>query len=95
MSSSINSSQNNINTGTNTSSISSSQTSKAKAKAAAASLTLNSISKLNFYELLDINRDSTPSHIRRAYRRRALYVHPDKNKSNPDAGLLKTYYTNI
>jgi len=38
----------------------------------------------NYYELLDVTRDSSPLDIKRAYKRLGLQLHPDKNPS-PDA----------
>jgi hypothetical protein len=38
----------------------------------------------NYYEMLDVTRDSNPLDIKRAYKRLGLQLHPDKNPS-PDA----------
>jgi DnaJ family protein C protein 17 len=40
---------------------------------------------LDYYALLEIEITSTSKEIERAYRKKALKVHPDKNPS-PDAG---------
>lgn len=38
----------------------------------------------NYYQLLDVTRDSSPLDIKRAYKKLGLQLHPDKNPS-PDA----------
>lgn len=42
----------------------------------------------NYYELLGVHLESTEKEILRAYRRKALSCHPDKNPDNPKAGEL-------
>ena len=39
----------------------------------------------NFYELLQVPRDSTEADIKRAFRKLSLKYHPDKNPGNEDA----------
>lgn len=39
----------------------------------------------DYYEILGINKDATESQIKKAYRKYALEVHPDKNKA-PGSG---------
>ena len=46
---------------------------------------MNSTSKENFYDILQIERQAQNSQIKEAYRRLALERHPDKNLGNPRA----------
>ncbi|XP_071518849.1 dnaJ homolog subfamily C member 17 [Panulirus ornatus] len=41
--------------------------------------------KLDFYEIFEIPMGSGEQEIRKAYRKKALKCHPDKNPDNPDA----------
>lgn len=43
----------------------------------------------NYYEILGVTKDATDSDIKKAYRKYALEVHPDKNKSPGAAEAFK------
>jgi curved DNA-binding protein CbpA len=43
---------------------------------------------LDLYELLGVNYNSAKEEIDKAYRRKAIKFHPDKNRDNVEAGLL-------
>ncbi|XP_022908353.2 dnaJ homolog subfamily C member 17 [Onthophagus taurus] len=46
---------------------------------------MESIENENLYKILQISIDSSTSDIKKAYRKKALKLHPDKNPDNPDA----------
>lgn len=38
-----------------------------------------------YYDLMGIEPDATPEQIRKAYRKKALQLHPDKRGNTPEA----------
>merc|ERR1719361_1048900 len=49
---------------------------------------MNKIKDLDLYLLLDISHEASEKDIKKAYRKKALKCHPDKNPDDPNAALL-------
>jgi len=43
------------------------------------------MAKRDYYEVLGVERDAAPTVVKKAYKRLALELHPDRNPDNPDA----------
>lgn len=43
------------------------------------------VASMVYYDLLGIEADATPEQIKKAYRRKALQLHPDKRGNTPEA----------
>ena len=49
---------------------------------------MNRLKDLDLYKLLEVTFDAEESTIRKAYRKKALQCHPDKNPDDPKAAEI-------
>jgi molecular chaperone DnaJ len=47
--------------------------------------TASARAKPNYYSLLGVERDCTEADLKKAYKKKSLQLHPDKNQDDPDA----------
>ena len=43
------------------------------------------MSKRDYYETLEVSRDSSPAELKKAFKKKAMKYHPDRNPDNPEA----------
>ena len=43
------------------------------------------MSKRDYYKTLEVSRDSSAAELKKAFKKKAMKYHPDRNPDNPDA----------
>ena len=43
------------------------------------------MSKRDYYEILEVSRDSSQAELKKAFKKKAMKFHPDRNPDNPEA----------
>ena len=43
------------------------------------------MSKRDYYEIFRVSRDSSSSELKKAFKKKAMKYHPDRNPDNPEA----------
>lgn len=56
---------------------------------------MESLDKLNFYQVLGLNKDATEADIRKGYKKQSLKYHPDKNVGVTDPQVVNQTATNF